>query len=289
MTSIELGALRGFTIVTPDLDAAIAAYGDDLGYRGAAPAPVGEALAAHWGAPAAAAARMAVLRPANGSDRFLRLVEGDPGAGFVPYRTAGWVAAEILVGDLDVLAARMAGGPFATIGAPAVLDFDFTDQIRAMQVVGPGGEVLYLTEIGAEIPGFELPKANAPVCAPFIAVAGGADLDALAQGFATLGAAPGPVLEARIEVLSDAYGLPRATRHRLTTVALAEQSLVELDQFPPGCAPRPASSIGLPSGIAMVSFSATRDGAPLAAPAMRRGAAGELIELLPGASYKDKV
>jgi hypothetical protein len=285
MTAIELGALRGFTIVTPDLEAAMRAYGDYLDYRGDGPALVGAERAAAWGAPQAAGARMTELRPAHGPARFLRLVEGEAN-GFAPYRTAGWAAAEILVGDLDAVAARLANGPFRVIGAPAVLDFDFTDQIRAMQVVGPGGEVLYLTEIGAEIPGFDLPRADGLVCAPFIAVLGGPSLDALADGYAALARPAGPVFEARIDVLSDAYRLPTATRHRLSTVALPDTSLIELDQFPSGCAPRPLTALGLPGGIAMVSFDAKQNGSAIAEPLIVHGAAGEWIELLPPADLQ---
>ncbi|QGN54480.1 hypothetical protein [Novosphingobium sp. Gsoil 351] len=280
MSELQLGALKGFTFVTPDIGASCDAYAAYLDYRGPRPEPVGQARAGLWGAPAAAGALMTELRPANGGERFLRLVEGDA-SDFVPFRSFGWAAAEIVVADLDALAQRLDGGPFRTIGPPEVLDFEFTDQIRAMQVEGPGREVLYLTEIGAEIPGFDLPRATGPVGEPFIAVLGGASLAVLGEGYGALGRPAGPVIEARIGVLSNAYDLPEATRHRLATIALPERSLIEIDAFPEAAIPRPMSSIGLPAGIAMASFAATVAGAPIAEPRLLRGAAGELIELLP--------
>ena len=42
------------------------------------------------------------------------------------------------------MAAELASSPFRIIGGPA--DLSFSDQIRAMQVVGPAREVLYLTQ-----------------------------------------------------------------------------------------------------------------------------------------------
>ena len=48
------------------------------------------------------------------------------------------------VDDVDALAAELASSPFRIIGGPA--DLSFSDQIRAMQVVGPAREVLYLTQ-----------------------------------------------------------------------------------------------------------------------------------------------
>jgi len=53
-------------------------------------------------------------------------------------------AAELIVDDVDALAAELASSPFRIIGGPA--DLSFSDQIRAMQVVGPAREVLYLTQ-----------------------------------------------------------------------------------------------------------------------------------------------
>ena len=58
--------------------------------------------------------------------------------------------------------------PFQIIGEPANLDV--SDDIRAMQVIGPAGEVLYLTEIKAVVPPFELPFARCTVDRLFIPV-----------------------------------------------------------------------------------------------------------------------
>jgi hypothetical protein len=157
-----LDSLAGVTIVTPDLDIAVEAYASWLGYVPDTISIAGDELARLWGVPQAASAKMAVLRPKSGEPRFIRLIEGQPDPIFQPLRHYGWPAAEIIVENVDLLAERLGriGSPFQIIGPPAVLDFDFTDKIKAMQVVGPAGEVLYLTEVDGEIPGFDLPKAR---------------------------------------------------------------------------------------------------------------------------------
>jgi hypothetical protein len=165
------------------------------------------------------------------------------------------------------------------IGPPAVLDFDFTDQIRAMQVLGAGGEVLYLTEIGAEIPGFALPDAKSFVGQPFILVLGGRAIAESAAPYHRLGRAVGEPMLARIEVLSRAHGLSPDLRHSLSTIALEEASLIEVDAFPASATARPASSLGLPSGIAMATFTA-EDLPAGQAVTLLRGDTGELIELI---------
>jgi catechol 2,3-dioxygenase-like lactoylglutathione lyase family enzyme len=276
---MRIKALAGVTIITPDLDAAIAAYGAFLGHSGAAPTAVSAERAARWGSPQAAGARMATLYPESGETRFIRLVEGRPSPDHRPLGSLGWSAAEIVVQDLDALAARLASSPFEIIGPPAVLDFDFTDKIRAMQVLGAGGEVLYLTEIGDQIPGFALPDAKSFVGQLFIMVLGGRSIAEAAAPYSRLGRAAGEPILARVEVLSRAHGLPAALRHSLSTIALDEASLIEVDAFPASATARPASSIGLPSGIAMASFTfeglaEVEDGTVL------RGDQGELIELI---------
>ena len=279
---IRLGELLGATVVTADLDAAVAAYGRDLDYR--APRAIetlGAAQAGRWDRSGTAGCRTATLIPASGVQRFLRLVESPLAAPYRPLLSAGWNAIEIVVQDLESTAAALDGGAFRVIGPPAVLDFDFTDQIRAMQVIGPASEVLYLTEIGAEIPGFALPEARSPVDRPFVAILGATDLPAAARWYAErTGAAELPVVQARIEFLSDAHELPRGHRHTLATAALDGSTLVEIDAYPPATTGARASTVcGLPAGIAMMSF-ATAD--PDAHGRIVVGPAGELIELLDG-------
>lgn len=277
MLDTPVGALVGMTVVTPDLDRSIDIYAEYLGYRGHAPKSVGSVLAETWGCPAAAEARMATLRP-EGGGRFIRFVEAQ-GPAVAPFTTYGWSAIEIVVQDLDALAAKLANSPFKIIGAPAVLDFDFTDKIRAMQVQAPSGEVLYLTQIEDEIPGFELPKAESFVGAPFIAVLGSPALKTAAQPYALRGRPAGPTFQARIDVISNAYQMPHETRHSLTTVALANCTLIEIDALPAGAKARPLSSVGLPTGIAMASFNlpGAADGSTFLL-----GACGEGIELVAG-------
>lgn len=277
-----LESLAGVTIVTPDLDRTVAAYGDWLGYRAGPVATVGTGRATFWGAPAAANARMIHLHPEKGEPRFIRLIEGRPDPAYRPLAHHGWAAAEIIVQDVERLAERLGlpDSPFRVIGPPAVLDFDFTDRIKAMQVVGPAGEVLYLTEVSGEIPGFDLPRAESFVGPLFIMVLGAAEIAGSAGTYAALGRAAGPILKARIEVLSAAHGLPADHRHQLTTVALNRQSYLEIDALPPGATPRPLSSIGLPAGLSMVSF---HTGSATAR--MVIGAAGEWLEISPQSDH----
>ena len=256
-----IGAIAGVTIATPDLDPAVAAYGEYLGYRGGM-GRVDDALAARLGAPGIVGNRMATLYPESGEDCFIRLIEAVDVPEYRPLTTFGWNSAELIVQDLDALATRLRHSPFEIIGQPATLDFDFTDKIRAMQVVGPSREVLYLTEVTGPVPGFALPEAKSFVGRIFVAILGVADLDAWSiASTERLGLFPGQRFATRIEVLSDALGFPREQRYALTTVALDHATLIEIDELPAAATPRETGSDGLLPGIGMTSFFSAESGA----------------------------
>ena len=118
---------------------------------------------------------------------------------------------------MDSLAGQLAGSPFRVIGAPA--DLSFTDKIRAMQVVGPAREVLYLTQIKERLAAFDTPEAAAFVDRAFIVILGGSSLDLLQDFYhGQFGVARAEAMPSVISVLSapvrPAEGLP--PRHRGT-------------------------------------------------------------------------
>ena len=238
------------------------------------------AQARAWQLPGAEGCRTITLYPASGARSFVRFIESATVKPSRPLTNTGWTAVELVVQDLDALAAGLADGPFRVIGPPAVLDFEFTDQLRAMQVVGPAGEVLYLTEIGGDIPGFELPVAHSPVDRIFVAVLGTRRLKQ-AAGFYAVHTVnqPGPPIDARVRVLAAAHGLPFDATFRLQTFALPASTLIEIDDLPATTTqPSPVSRCGLPAGIAIMTFG---DGEYCGFSPLVRGSDGELIELSP--------
>jgi hypothetical protein len=290
-----LGAIRAVTTTVPDLDAVEQAYTSYLDYRTIAHGTLDEVTARSWNAPAAAGSRWLALQPASGEATCLRFVERPAANDVRALTTYGWNATEITVQDVDALAPRLAASPFEIIGPPA--DLDGLPMIRAMQVLGPAGECLYLTRIGAGS-GFDLAGAASPVGRVFITVVGGPDIEAL-RGFylARFGNQPSPAKEVRIRVLSRANGLPVETsRHGLAVLPLADGTLFELDRYPVNCTTRPCRDGDLPPGMAIVTCEVAAIGQdedfisrpaastlPPFAGARRatlRGAVGELIELV---------
>lgn len=245
--------LRAATLTTPDLDAAVARYGRFLDYGVVEAGKVDEELAVAWGAPASAGRRYAVMRPASGADVFIRFVEGEVPAAYAPLRTYGWAAIEICVQDTLAVNARMATSPFTIIGPPKQLDG--LPAIFPMQVRGPDGEIVYLTQIRDNLPDYDLPRAGSLIDKLFILVLACSDMEASATWFReTLGIQHGRTMEIIYSMINQAFGLPEDSKHRLATGIHERDCFLEFDQYPAEATARPAVPGALPPGVAMTTL-----------------------------------
>ena len=273
----RIGPPRAGTVVTGDADACIAAYRDFLDLQVIDDGPLPAALAAAWGQPAWAGRRQVLMGadPADPSTHWLRLLEWPGAVAPAPMRQRGWLALEVLVRDVVALGRRLEGGPFRILGVPRPLSV--SDDIWAMQVAGPAGETLYLTEVRAPVPPFELPM-NARCTAErlFIPVLSAPDRDAALAWYAARAGGTGLRFESRVSALSRALGLDPESRRAVATLALAGRSVIEIDEVPEHPVPAPVAA-GLPAGLAMVSLHTTT---PPAATMLEQGPAGEWIEWL---------
>ena len=287
-----LDRIEMVTLGCADLAVVEAAYCDHLHYRTVGAGRVSDQLAQLWGRQDAADSEYILLAPADDARHFIRLLQSDAGPGYRPFSAAGWSAAEILVNDVDSLAHGLAGSPFTVVGPPA--DLSFTDKIRACQVAGPAGEVLYLTQIKGDIPGFSLAPTDRTVAWCFVVILATASLPAAKEFYVTRHAiADAPVIDARVTMMSAAFGLPSNHRHRISALTLGSPGyLIELDELPAAGARRQAQQGLLPPGIAMVSFNCSNspdndESRILAEPpyngrrvSFRTGVSGEMLELI---------
>jgi catechol 2,3-dioxygenase-like lactoylglutathione lyase family enzyme len=247
--------LRAATLTTPDPVAAARQYQEFFGYLHLETGIVSQGLADSWGAPAMAGRGYTVIGPSSGVPVFLRFVESPAVPGFVPLRSFGWGAIELCVQDVQAVHARMQGSPFEIIGPPRALDGD--PKIWPMQVQGPDGEIVFLTEIRGDDPGARLPRAACLVDCLFIAVLACADIAATRAWFDdVLGCRGGPDFELAYTTLSRAFGLPVTAKHKIALLGHGEDAFLQLDQYPAGAAARVTRPGELPPGVAMVSFAA---------------------------------
>lgn len=245
--------LRAATVCVADLDRARANYERFFDYRTLESGALDAGTAASWGAPKAAGARSAVLGPASGAEIYLRLVEQAPHPDYEPLRTYGWAAIEICVEDVLAAHARMKESPFVVIGPPR--EIEGLPAIYPMQVRGPDGEIVYLTQIRDDLPAYDLPRATAPIDRLFIFVLACSDMGASIR-FASekLGLSLGREMEIVYTMLANAFSLPVEQLHAIATVIHERDVFLEFDQYPPAATPRPQAKGMLPPGIAVGSL-----------------------------------
>lgn len=287
----RLGGIACVTVRTPDLAAAEDAYGRHLGYQAIDRQPITLAQAEIWGRPALAGKRCLLMAPPAGDDCVFRFVEAPADPGYRAFTRHGWNAAEIIVSHVDSLAEKLANSPFEMVAPP--MDLSFCSDIRAMQIRGPGGEILYLTEFKRPVPGLDAPPARCAVDRVFIVIVGGASLDQIQEFYATRFSVPrAPAMESRVQTMALEFGLPREHRFRLAALPLGDRCYIEADEMPAAAMAMAPDESALPPGISLVSF---RGGLPasLAPPPATgapyrgaagvtcvRGAAGELLEII---------
>lgn len=280
--------LRAATLATPDPEAAARRYGQWLNYEMVESGVIDADLAAAWGAPEAAGRRQAVCRPASGTPLYLRFVEAEAPADYRPLRTFGWAATEICVADVLAVHKRMQHPdcPFDVIGPPRRLDG--MPMIHAMQVRGPDGEIIYLTQIEDDPPGMRLPRAESLIDQVFIMVLACSDLEASkAWAEAALDVVTTPTINISYTMLAKSFDLPVERKHAIAMALHEGDGFMELDQYPEAATPRPRHSGDLFPGVALTTFTHPDLGAVqapwLSPPAVREGviydgkAAGTLV------------
>jgi hypothetical protein len=285
-----LTAIKGATLSCPDLEHARSAYVATLGYREIGCGTLHDGLATRWGTPRHAGARTLLLRPPTGEGPFLRFIETPDTP---PYRACsawGWHALELAVTNCDAATDRLLRGPFTLLDAPHELGFS-AGALRASQLLGPFGEVLYLTEIRKPVPGYRLPTARSLVDRLFIVVQHGPSATTgLAQYADRFGNHASPVMNVDIAFMARLHGCPPEHRYGIGTLALAHDGYFELDDTPSHIGPRPVASGTLPAGISIVSCSGALEAGEAPPPddvyagvrrmALTTGPAGEWLEIL---------
>lgn len=249
-----LGPIVCGTTVVEDLDQAIRAYTDSLGLVVQARGTVPHDLAGSWRAPRTAGSAYCIVGSTATRSGGIRLVQRDPMVATSPLRVPGWRCIEVAVADLHALRERLDRSPFRVVGEPAPIATG--SPIMAMQVLGPGRVMLYLTETVANS-GLDLPLAEHFVDRQFIAVLSAPDLDAALDWYVdSFGASEVMPPDDRhsLPAICADLGLPTGRQFRIGAVGLAGQSFVEVDDHPFEFATASGPFDDLKPGVALVTW-----------------------------------
>lgn len=289
----KLRRIKMATVAVADVSQAALWYSTWLSYVPRGRGKISKDLALAWGTPAMAGREQILLQPESEADVFVRLINIDAVPDYVPLRSYGWSAIEMAVQDVDALEAAFEKSDVRIIGRAAALAPG--SPIRAMQVVGPGGEVVYLTSHTGDRAASNHPEITTPIDRPFIMVLAGPDLAAMKTFYRdTFLLGDQGDFSLPVQVLSDALGLANSHVFTLSVLVMAERgNKLEFDGLPRPGTVRPRNPGQLPPGVAITSFSmASLDdiAAPFIAPprvlygstraASLIGPAGEIIELI---------
>ena len=250
---MNLGKIAAVTISTSDLNKIVEVYQEFLRYRVTKSGQITAKESSAWGAENLTNADYVVIQPEKSDDFSFRFIHQPDQSNYIAFKSVGWNAAELIVEDVDGLAVQLENSPFKIIGAPA--DLSFTKDIRAMQVMGPANEILYLTQFKNKIPEFDSPKPRCSVDQTFIVVLAGKSLDEMQNYFHNnFGLAKATIIESRIRSISRVFNYPEDTKYKAAALALKGQSMIELDELPKEGESRLSLDGYLPAGISMVSF-----------------------------------
>ena len=149
----NLGKITAVTVSTSDLNQMVEVYQKFLRYRVTNSGQINSKESSAWGAEMIKGNDYVVMQPEKSDDFSFRFIHQPDLFNYTAFKSTGWNAAELIVEDVDRLAIELEESPFKIIGSPA--DLSFTNDIRAMQVIGPANEILYLTQFKKNIPEFE--------------------------------------------------------------------------------------------------------------------------------------
>ncbi|HEX7989389.1 MAG TPA: hypothetical protein VF513_04450 [Stenotrophomonas sp.] len=272
------------TLIAPDLQQVCDAYVTQLAMQVQQRATLSVEDAAVLQLPDLTGAASAWLANTAG-EAVLRVIEDPDAIVAEPMFRHGWLSLEVLVGDIDALAAGL-HAPFKVVGPAANLEL--SDAIRAAQVLGPCGELLYLTQIKAAVPPFDLPMTDAAVASTFIGVMTTPDREASQRAWSALLGAKGWAFDTRITVLNRAYGRALEGRYPVAVVPMPGQCMVEIDQvdLPASAKLRHAGQYSLGLRLPAVDAAVLAEAGWVVMDAGERrslrGPAGEHVELLAG-------
>lgn len=295
-----LKRLKINTVAAPDIGLVESWYTEWLSYSVYERGEISTDLAGSWGAPGMTGRPYIVMQPESGADVFLRVVQIDEVAGYKPMTSLGWNAFEIIIDDVYKLNEKLLNSPFKIIGEPSPLDGDL-NFIHAMQVLGPAGDVLYLTCDTARAEDSMLPLPGSFIDRPFIVILAGNGVDKTQSYYCDKFLMKREDdMTSPIGVIADAQGLPKDHVFDMGFMFLGQAgNFIEYDGYGDQYGARPQTDGQLPPGCSTVSFSVdnidsfdldfvgdavTDPSAAYSGGRCRtaRGPVGELIELVEG-------
>jgi hypothetical protein len=244
--------LKIVTMGAPDPVKIGAIYAKWFNYRVRETGKVTAEMAASWGAPKSAGRPYVMMSSDGHPDVFIRVVGIDPVPGYKAKTSAGWNSFELMVDDIDGLYKELSvpGSPFKVTKTPQAPVKEFPT-VYSMDVMGPAGELLFLTCEKGDRDKSWMPKPDSKVGRPHVAWVAGPDIIKVRDWHvATFGLASNMVREDPVPGSTTGATMPN------TVLMLKERgNFLQFLGDPAQSKPRPHGNGQLPPGNSMASFS----------------------------------
>ena len=286
------------TITVTNLTQVETAWKEHFDYRVKDQGTISSELSDYLNASETAGQDYIIMQPKNEAPVYIRFIEDEAVTNYTPMTSYGWNATELLVSDPDVIAAGMIGEDslFKVVGPPKDL-WPAPNAPRAMQAIGPGGELLYLTRNQQAAGALGLDETMPLAERPFIMVLGGPSMGELTEFYGgTLELMVDAPSFFKITMISKANNMDPETVYPLSIAYAAPGYLIEMDELPESTGPRAVTEGHLPPGVAIVGFNSDGINAEVEwvselqkiedfpyngrTAGIFRGPAGELIEVI---------
>ena len=242
------------TISVPDIKFFEECYVNWLNYKVVDRSKVDKLMCNSWGLHKLINSEFILLSPESGDDVFIRAIQNPLINQFPPFTYLGWNAIELVVSDVNVAYEKLKHSPFEVIGVPKKISPK--SSIKAMQVLGPAQEVLYLTSTSMDRQAINHPEPNCLFGRIFIVVMAVNNLqkDKIYYLQKMMLESQGN-LSIPVDILSSAQNKDQNYRYNISVLTMLERgNKIELDEYDRKYSINKIRSDNFPQGISMITF-----------------------------------
>ncbi len=252
----NLPSLSIITFSAPKWEETVNAWRKLFGYKVRETGYLSSELAETWNAINNIDSRFAVLANPNYSDSILiRIIENSHPDNYEPLRSFGWSSINIKVSSLPSLITKLEKYGFEIIENKKSENYNSTN-INILHIKGLSEEIVCLSEYEKNISKIETIKSNNNVPFTFGTSLGIRDIERVQNFYYDKFKIHKNINELiEIESINNAFNLPRDTLHSIAINKIANDSIIELHEYPENAIRRPTMANQLCPGVCHISLS----------------------------------
>jgi len=246
-----IGPILAVTLSVPNIQLSENVYSKFLGYETIERGEISKEIGTIWNAPLAVGKKYILMQPESGEPVYLRFIESPNVKPQHTLNSFGWNAIELHAKDVDKIPSMLDENYFKIISLPRNLSS--SDDIKAMQVLGPSKELIYFTTV--KNPAFGLGAAKSFIDRVFIVINAGKTMQSHLNFYKEqLQLDVSEPQKVRMSALNKIINRNPEDKHLLATAKVGDGFVIELDEYPEETILRKYEIGDIPPGISIVTF-----------------------------------